>query len=194
LVALIGKTMTIASQRLSLEEFLELPETKPASEYIAGEMIQKPMPKTRHSRLQGGFVRYINETTEDPRIAYAFPELRCTVGGRSIVPDIAVLFWDHIEFDEAGEPVDDVKHAPDWTIEILSPNQSSNRVSANILHCIEHGCRLGWLVDPGDRSILVYLPKQQPKFCEGSDPLPIPEGIPIELTADQVFGWLKMKA
>jgi Uma2 family endonuclease len=191
---LIGKTMTIASQRLSLEAFLELPETKPASEYIAGEIIQKPMPKTRHSRLQGGFVRYINEVTEDPRIAYAFPELRCTFGGRSIVPDITVLFWDHIEFDEAGEPVDDVKRAPDWTIEILSPDQSSNRVAANILHCIEHGCRLGWLVDPSDRSILVYLPGQQPKFCEGSDSLPIPEGIPIELTAEQVFGWLKMKA
>jgi Uma2 family endonuclease len=191
---LIGKTMTIASQRLSLEAFLELPETKPASEYIAGEIIQKPMPKTRHSRLQGGFVRYINEVTEDPRIAYAFPELRCTFGGRSIVPDITVLFWEHIEFDEAGEPVDDVKRAPDWTIEILSPDQSSNRVAANILHCIEHGCRLGWLVDPSDRSILVYLPGQQPKFCEGSDSLPIPEGIPIELTAEQVFGWLKMKA
>jgi Uma2 family endonuclease len=193
-VALIGKTMTLASQRLSLEAFLELPETKPASEYISGRVIQKPMPKARHSRLQAKISNGINELTEAAKIAYAFPELRCTMGGRSIVPDIAVLFWDHIEFDETGEPVDDVKRAPDWTIEILPPDQSSNRVAANILHCIEHGCQLGWLVDPSDRSILVYLPKQQPKFCEGSDALPIPEGIPIELTADQVFGWLKMKA
>jgi Uma2 family endonuclease len=40
--------MTLALPKLSLEEFLELPETKPASEFIAGEIIQKPMPKTRH--------------------------------------------------------------------------------------------------------------------------------------------------
>jgi Uma2 family endonuclease len=44
--------MTIATGRLTLEEFLKLPETKPASEYIEGEIIQKPMPKIKHSRLQ----------------------------------------------------------------------------------------------------------------------------------------------
>ena len=45
--------MTIATGRMTLEEFLKLPETKPASEYIEGEIIQKPMPKTKHSCLQG---------------------------------------------------------------------------------------------------------------------------------------------
>jgi Uma2 family endonuclease len=29
---------------LTLAAFLELPETKPASEYIDGQIIQKPMP------------------------------------------------------------------------------------------------------------------------------------------------------
>jgi Uma2 family endonuclease len=36
----------------SLEEFLQLPETEPASEYINGEILQKSMPKGKHSRLQ----------------------------------------------------------------------------------------------------------------------------------------------
>jgi Uma2 family endonuclease len=31
--------------QLSLEDFLQLPETKPASEYINGKIYQKPMPK-----------------------------------------------------------------------------------------------------------------------------------------------------
>lgn len=30
---------------LTLEEFLEQPETEPASEYIDGQIIQKPMPQ-----------------------------------------------------------------------------------------------------------------------------------------------------
>ncbi|WP_448564644.1 hypothetical protein [Trichothermofontia sp.] len=38
-------------QRLTLAEFLQQPETEPASEYWDGEMIQKPMPQGRHSRL-----------------------------------------------------------------------------------------------------------------------------------------------
>ena len=36
---------------LTLEEFLELPETKPASEYIDGAIRQKPMPQGKHSIL-----------------------------------------------------------------------------------------------------------------------------------------------
>ncbi|MBF2014338.1 MAG: Uma2 family endonuclease [Rivularia sp. T60_A2020_040] len=183
-----------SSKPLTLKEFLQLPETKPAREYINCAIIQKPMPKTRHSRLQAKFTTKINHVTEEKQIAYAFPELRCTFGGGSIVPDVAILRWNRIEFNEAGEPVDDVLIAPDWTIEILSPEQSSNRVTGNILHCLSHGCQLGWLVDPDDKSILIFLPNQQPQLFQGSDKLTVLDVIDLELTAEEVFGWLKMKS
>jgi Uma2 family endonuclease len=69
----------IAVEKLTLEEFLKLPETKPASEYIDGRIIQKPMPQGKHSKLQGRLVTAINAVVEPPRIALAFPELRCTL-------------------------------------------------------------------------------------------------------------------
>jgi Uma2 family endonuclease len=43
----------LPTKTLSLEEFLKLPETKPASEYIDGQIIQKPMPQGKHSIIQG---------------------------------------------------------------------------------------------------------------------------------------------
>ena len=49
---------------------------------------------------------------ETPKIAYAFPQLRCTFDGRSIVPDIAVLLWEQIQFDDSSEPLGDVLIAP----------------------------------------------------------------------------------
>ncbi|MFE1748341.1 Uma2 family endonuclease [Coleofasciculus sp. H7-2] len=184
----------ISSKSITLEEFLKLPETKPATEYINGEVIQKPMPKTRHSRLQEKLTGTINGVVEEQRIAYAFPELRCTFGGRSIVPDVAVLRWNRIEFNDEGEPVDDVFIAPDWAIEILSPEPSSNRVTGNILHCLKHGSQLGWLIDPSDRSVLIFLPNQQPELYQGSDRLAVLDGIDLELTAEQIFGWLRMRS
>jgi Uma2 family endonuclease len=184
----------IATRPLTLEAFLQLPETEPASEYIAGEIYQKPMPKSKHARLQARLMRSINEVAEEPKIAYAFPELRCTFGGRSLVPDIAVLRWERIEFDANGEPVDDVTIAPDWLIEILSPEQSANRVAGKILHSLQHGCQLGWLLDASDRSILVFMPDKAPKLFMGSDLLPVPDNMPLLLTAEQVFGWLRMQA
>ncbi|MCC5625120.1 Uma2 family endonuclease, partial [Nostoc sp. CHAB 5715] len=60
------------------------------------------------------------------------------------------------------------------------------------LHCLKHGSRLGWLIDPDDFSILVFLPEQQPVLLQGEDFLPVLPEIQLALTVNQVFGWLKM--
>ncbi|MCC5635368.1 Uma2 family endonuclease [Nostoc sp. CHAB 5844] len=180
------------SQPLTLEAFLKLPETQPASEYINGEIIQKPMPKGKHSRLQLRLCNSINDVAENQKIAYVFPELRCSFGTRSIVPDVAVFKWSRIPFDADGEAPNDFLLCPDWTIEILSPEQSSNRVIGNILYCLQHGSQLGWLIDPGDRSIVVFRPSQQPELLQGSDRLPILQEINLNLSVEQIFNWLKM--
>jgi len=179
--------------QLTLEAFLALPETEPASEYINGRAIQKPMPKARHSRLQGKLTGVINEVAEGEQVAYAFPELRCTFGGRSLIPDISVLLWQNISFDDDGEPLDDVLIPPDWVIEILSPDQSANRVTGNILHCLKHGSKIGWLLDPDDRSVMILKPDQAPELMSGDESIPGIAELPIQLTAAQLFGWLKMK-
>lgn len=178
---------------LSLEAFLALPETEPASEFIDGRVQQKPMPKARHSRLQGKLIEAINAVAEPSQLAYAFPELRCTFGGRSIVPDIVVLRWERIALDALGEPVDDVAIVPDWMIEILSPDQSPNRVTGNILHSLNHGTALAWLIDPSDRSILVFRPHHQPELKSQQDSLLVLEGIDLNLSVEQVFAWLNMQ-
>lgn len=76
---------------MTLEAFLQLLETKPASKYIDGRIVRKPTPKGRHSRLQGKLCATIHQVAEDAKIAYAFPELRCNFGDRSIIPDVAIF-------------------------------------------------------------------------------------------------------
>ncbi|HLO88248.1 MAG TPA: Uma2 family endonuclease [Nostocaceae cyanobacterium] len=182
----------VSTKSLTLEEFLKLPETKPASEYINGEIIQKPMPKGKHSRLQLRLCNSINNIAEGEKIACAFPELRCSFGIRSVVPDVAVFNWSRIPFDADGEVPDDFLLCPDWVIEILSPEQSPNRVTGNILYCLSYGCQLAWLIDPEDRSILVFRPHQLPELLRDNDLLPVWGEIKLELNVAQVFSWLKM--
>jgi Uma2 family endonuclease len=79
------------TKNLTLAEFLQLRETKPASEYLDGQIIQKPMPQGKHSTIQGELVPTINAVVKPKRIARAFPELHCTFSGRSTVCDIAVF-------------------------------------------------------------------------------------------------------
>lgn len=116
-----------SSKSLTLEEFLKLPETKPASEYINGQIIQKPMPQGEHSTIRGELVTVINAVVKPQRIARAFLGLRCTFGQRSTVPDISVFTWDRIPRDENGEIANVFLAAPDWTIELLSPDQSQTK-------------------------------------------------------------------
>jgi Uma2 family endonuclease len=178
---------------LTLDVFLQLPETKPASEYINNKVTQKIMPKGRPSRLQGQLCQEINQVAEFPKLAYAFPELRCTFDGSSIVPDIAVFEWRNIPFLADGEIPDNFNLAPDWIIEILSPDQNANKVIGKMLHSLQHGSKLGWFLDPIDRSILVFQPNQQPILMTNSDRLPSLEIIPLEIAVETIFSWLKME-
>ena len=154
------------SKPLTLDAFLELPETKPASEYIDGRIIQKPMPQGKHSRLQLDFATLINNAVRANKIACAFPELRCTFGGSSTVPDIAVFTWARIPSDENGEIANVYPLAPDWTIEILSPGQRQMKVTKNILRCLKHGTQMGWLIDPDEKAVLIYRPKQEVELLD----------------------------
>lgn len=182
--------IAIVKPKPALEDFLKLPETKPASEFIDGEILQKPMPEGEHSVLQGELCKTINEVAQTQKIAKAFPELRCTFGGQSIVPDIAVFRWERIPFLPSGRIANIFEINPDWAIEILSPNQSQTKVLGKLLHCSQHGTELGWLLDPEEESILAVFPGQKVEMYKGAALLPIINGIELELTVDTVFSWL----
>ncbi|MEH1840371.1 MAG: Uma2 family endonuclease [Nostoc sp.] len=181
-----------SSKNITLAEFLILPETKPASEYIDSQIIQKPMAQGKHSTIQGEMVSTINLTVKPKRIARAYPELRCTFGGRSIVPDVSVFTWQRIPRDENGQVANVFKAAPDWTIEILSPDQRQTKVTKNILHCLNYETQMGWLIDPEEQTVFVYIRNQQPIMLDELEALlPVPDfASELRLTVGNLFCWL----
>ncbi len=184
--------ITTLKKTLTLGEFLQQPETKPPQEFIEGEIRLKPMPQGQHSRLQIKLCTAINQVTESQKIAYAFPELRCTFAQRSIVPDVVVFEWDRIPRTEKGRIANRFNNYPDWSIEILSPEQSYIKVLDNLLFCSEHGTQLGWLINPEEEVLLVVFPEQKVKLFKANDPLPVLDKIELKLTGNDVFDWLNM--
>lgn len=181
-------------KNITLAEFLAQPETKPAREYINGNILSKPMPQGKHSQLQGKLVTTINQVTTAAKVALAFPELRCTFGERSLVPDLAIFAWQRIPTDADGDIANVFPLAPDWAIEILSPGQSQTKVTGNLLHCLRHGTQMGWLIDPAEKSVFIYTPDNIPTLLQNqADVLPVPPlASPLTLTVGDVFGWLKL--
>jgi Uma2 family endonuclease len=177
---------------LNLDEFLKLPETKPASEFIDGQIIQKPVPQGKHSTVRSDLTSAINIILKPQHIARAYSELRCTFGGRSLVPDIAVFTWERIPRDRDGKVANTFSISPDWTIEILSPRQSQTKVVRNILHCIKHGTQMGWLLDPAEKLVFVYFADRRIVLFEVErDRLPMPDfAESFSLTVGELFSWL----
>lgn len=189
------------TQPLTLDAFLQLPETKPASEFFNGQVTQKPMPQGEHSTLQVELCKVIDRVAEPQRIAKAFSELRCVYpagsrnsvyGGAAIVPDVSVFRWQRIPRTASGRVANRFELHPDWAIEILSPEQSQTKVLANLLHCIEHGTELGWLLDPENESVLAIFPESRVKLYQGTETLPMLNGIDLDVSATEVFNWLAL--
>jgi Uma2 family endonuclease len=190
MVTLIENKTT--NQTMSLEEFLQLPETKPAQEYFDNKILQKPMPQSKHSIIQVELATAINAFVKPKKIGFAFPELRCTFGGKSIVPDIVVLTYEHIPRDENGDISNIVSIAPDWMIEILSPDQSQTLIIKKIVRCFECGCQLAWIIDPEEKIIFAYSLQKISCFEEDKDILTMPDFMSdFQLTLSDIFAWLK---
>src|SRR4051812_12017379 len=88
----VARSPTMASpsrvrKTMTLEEFLKLPEDKPYLEYIDGRIEAKVSPQKKHGRIEFKISDRLNQFAEPVGLGMAFPELRCTFAGRSIVPD-----------------------------------------------------------------------------------------------------------
>jgi len=174
--------------RMTLEEFLRLPERKPALEYEDGEVTRKVSPKGRHSRLQTWVAREINAQTEPSRLALAFTELRATFATLSRVPDVAVYRLDRIPRDAQGRVADDFFDPPDIAIEILSPGQRINQQIRRCLSFLAAGVRLAVLIDPQDEMVLLIRSGGQIVALQRGDILDLGKSIPgLRLDVTAIF-------
>ncbi len=112
------------------------------------------------------------------------------------MPDIAVIRWKNLPIDEDGEIANNFNQSPDWIIEILSPDQSFTLLMEKIIFCLKNGTELGWLIDPGSKSITVFtsgLPKVYLAEAEIQELLTVFEEIKDwQITAIDIFNWLKV--
>jgi Uma2 family endonuclease len=172
--------MSPPSTATLLEEFLSQPniEASPAWELIDGRIIQKPMPTLFHSRLQRNLTNYINAHVKGFE---AIQEFRCLVPPYSPVPDISVVAVERLP--KVDGPLEG---APDWLIEIRSPDQSTLDLQNKILHCLSQGTQLAWLIDMRSQQVWAWQGDELPTIYFGLNKLPTLSLLP-DLTVNEVM-------
>ncbi|MDQ6673672.1 MAG: Uma2 family endonuclease [Chloroflexota bacterium] len=172
--------------RLSLDQFLQIPEQEPALEFASdGTIHEKMSPNTEHGALQAHLAHLLLSWIDvDPpqRRGYVYTELRINVAGASKLPDVA--FYCHKPRESAR------KHAlevADLVVEILSPRDDLEEQRAKCQWYVEHGAQVAMLVDPGQRSVTRFDSIGQQVFSIRGTVGLLPG---LELTLQDVFSVL----
>lgn len=186
--------MVLVQRRLTLEEFLELPEEEPALEFVEGEVTQKVSPQGEHSTLQYAVAEIFNRFERPRKLVRAFTELRARFSGAAPVPDVSVYRWDRIPRTPSGRVANVFTEPPDIAIEIVSPSQRVNALVRRCLWYVRHGVRIALLIDPDDESIILFRPDTLPRALRGADPIDLNEVVPgLELTVADIFATLTLE-
>ena len=158
---------------MTLDEFLELPETEPPSEFVCGRVVSKPRPTWFHSRLASRLAAYFENYFAVHDEGYANVELRHAERseGRAYLPDVSVTRWDSSRLSLAERRAGAIESPPDLAVEISSPEDRPSRLADKLAFYLRTKVPLIWIVDPDERTVSVYRPGERVQFFGEGDTL-----------------------
>ena len=145
-------------------------QTKPASEWIAGRVVQKVSPTGAHARAQGRLIAALlawADRTGSGHVGTEW-EFRVTPPGeptRSLVPDVAFVSFARLAHDD--EDATEIPYlAPDVAFEVLSPNDRRRNVDEKIRVYLASGTKAVIEVDPQSRRVTIHDGLEAPAILD----------------------------
>jgi Uma2 family endonuclease len=138
-----------------------LPETKPASEWVNGRVLQKMSPQRKHSLAQTSFASELLAWARERgsgRVGTEW-EFRLEPPGevrRPLVPDVAYISYARLPYDAADDVADIPRIAPDIVVEILSPGDRKRDLREKIDVYLARGTSAVFEVNTSQRTVVVH--------------------------------------
>lgn len=155
------------NQKLTLEEFLRLPESDESFELIDGEVVVKMSPKFFHSRLTSAFWAELSGwASAHGQVAIEWAVVLKRRGQDWVpVPDLLYVSFDRLSKDWCEDMPCPVM--PELVIEIVSPEQRFNQFVAKAGDYLSAGVDRVWVVFPPMRTITVFFADRPPETYRG---------------------------
>ncbi len=176
-----------ARQKLTLEEFLCLPEFDESFELVDGEVVIKMSPKFFHSRLTSVFWSELSSWSNGiGQVAIEWSVVLKRRGQDWVpVPDLLYVSYDRLAADWREDSPCPVM--PELAIEIVSPEQTFNQIVQKATDYLSAGLDRVWVVYPPMRSITVFYPDRPPETYQGDRLLTDEIFSNLAVTAEQFF-------
>ena len=179
--------MAATTHLMTVEEFRKLPEDAGPvyHELRHGEIVPVTRPKYKHYAIQRRIRRLLEEWAPlggvvDTEFAFRpFPEHELRVA------DVAYVSG---EREDAIDPEDNLRGAPDIVIEVLSPSNSAAEIYNKEKLCLENGAREFWTVDLELRQVKVAAPDGKTLTWREGQEIPLPLfGSEAGVKVDDIF-------
>jgi Uma2 family endonuclease len=153
------------------EEIMALPKDGNRYELVDGELTTSPA-GARHGDinvlLASRLAVFVNER-KSGRVLDSSTGFRMTRGNIRC-PDVSFVSRERI-IALGALPRGFFEGAPDLAIEVLSPSDTMDSLRTRLVDYFESGCRLAWVVNPDEKSALVYRSPQPERLLKGTDSL-----------------------
>ncbi len=154
---------------VTAEELFHHPDAR-YHELVRGEPRVSEPPGGRHGMIAGSLVAHLSNHVERFRLGtvlveagYVLQRAPDTVRG----PDISFVSRERLAPERIPEQF--IPGAPDLAVEILSPSSRWSEVEERIADYFAAGARLVWVVDPGERRVIVRYPDRPPRVVAAGD-------------------------
>lgn len=173
--------MTVASEQKvwTDEEFMALPDDGGSYELVDGELVDMGNSGMEHGNISAylcGLIElYVRPrkqgVTCDSSTAFTLKS------GNKRSPDVSFISKERLQ-GVRRLPKGYFQGAPDLAVEVISPNNTFEEMHDKLVEYFDNGCRLVWLINPDEQSILIYRQPQPDKLLKTIDSLDGEDGIP----------------
>ena len=184
--------MTKTQNKLSLEEFLALPEGNVTYELVEGKILPKMSPKFFHSRLTKALLKLLEQWGQTQGEIAIEWGIILTRRGQSWVPTPDLLYISYQRLGSDWMENEACPVPPELVIEIISPGQSFGQLAAKARDYLDAKVLRVWVVDSQARSITVFYPDAAPQTYMENMPLTDSLFEGLEITAEQIFQLAKI--
>jgi len=144
-----GKAMATTT-RMSLEEFLKLPEREggtPIYELDEGELLMEASPTPRHNLIRARIFLRLLQFAKAHRLGHVIEEMDFRLGPETVRnPDVAFITEEHLQAN--GLDRSPMEGAPLLAVEVISPNNSAQDMSKKVEQYLAAGSQAVWIVHP----------------------------------------------
>ena len=181
--------MSIATQRLTAEEYAQLPDSGCPTELVRGQVITMNPPRSRHGQVCANVCFLLQRFARDHDVGHVLSNDSGVITERD--PDTVrgadIAYYSYAKVPK-GRLHGYLPVPPDVVIEVLSPDDRPGRVAAKVQEYLTVGVTTVVVIDPDEDRVFVYQAGQSSLELGSADRLRLPAIAPdFEVPVSALF-------